>query len=112
MIVTTATNIEGFEIERYIGIVSGEVVMGLNFFKDWIAGIKDWMGGRVFQYEKEIRQGKRDVIQMMVDRANSVGANAIIGVTFDYEVMSPKKKGTVITIVGWGTAVYVREKRN
>lgn len=110
MIVTTTNQIENFEIKQYIGIVVGEVVLGLNFFKDWVASIKDWTGGHITQYEDSIKKGTKKAIQTMVERARNTGANAIIGVNLDYEVMSPRGRGTVITIIAWGTAVYVQEK--
>ncbi|MBE0427943.1 MAG: YbjQ family protein [Nitrospirae bacterium] len=106
-IITTTNNIEGYKIEKYIAIVTGEAILGVNFIKDWVAGLKDTFGGRIYDYEEELRKGRKKVISQLVDRAISEGANALVGIRFDHEVLSPKGKGTSLMIMATGTAVFV-----
>jgi uncharacterized protein YbjQ (UPF0145 family) len=110
-IITTTNNIEGYKIERYIAIVTGEVILGVNFVKDWVAGLKDVFGGRVYNYEDELRKGRKQAVNQLVERAISEGANALVGIRFDHEVLSPKGKGTVLMIMAVGTAVYVSQNQ-
>jgi len=109
-IATTTDQIDGFTINRYIGIVTGEVVLGINFMKDWVASLKDKFGGRVFDYENAIKEGEKKAILTMIERAQKAGANAVVGVKFDHEVLSPRGKGTVIAVMASGTAVSIKEQ--
>jgi uncharacterized protein YbjQ (UPF0145 family) len=107
LIVTTTHNIENYSIERYIGLVTGEIVLGTNFMKDWVASIKDVVGGQIGSYQNLLMEGAKKAIAIMVKRAQNTGANAIIAVDFDYGVIAPKGVGTVLMIAVNGTAVYV-----
>ena len=106
---TTTGQIEGYRIEDYLGIASGEVVLGFNMIRDWFASVHDSMGGRVGTYEKAIKDGEKQALMTMVERAKSIGANAIVGVCFDHAVLSPRGKGTVVMVTCSGTAVRVKE---
>lgn len=106
-ICTTTDRIDGRRIENYLGIVTGEAVMGINFVKDWFASLKDITGGRVADYEQEIKDGEKKALLEMVERAKTIGANALVGIRFDHEALSPRGKGTVLAVVVSGTAVYV-----
>jgi len=103
MIVTTTHGIEGKKIVEYKGIVSGEAIMGANVFKDIFAGIRDVIGGRSGAYEKELNRAKEIAIEEMSERARNLGANAIVGVTIDYEEM---REG-MLMVCCFGTAVVV-----
>ena len=105
MIVTTTDSLQGYRISEYLGIVSGEVVLGLFFVKDIFAAFRDTWGGRSKSYEKEINKGISQAISTMVERAERSGANAVIGLNIDIEVMSPRGKGTMVIVAASGTAV-------
>lgn len=111
MILTTTDNIEKHQIERYIGVIALEIITSVGFIKDWYAGIKDFVGGRVYDYEEEVRKSRAKIMRKLVDQAASEGANAVIGIRFAYEVLSPKGKGTVMLITVSGTAVYAVPKK-
>ncbi len=85
---TTTNSIEGREIEEYLGIVSGEAMMGADIMKDLSAGIKDIVGGRSGKYEEEIRKGRTEAMKDLKDRAKEMEADAVIGISVDYEEMS------------------------
>jgi uncharacterized protein YbjQ (UPF0145 family) len=101
--ITTTNNIEGSKIVEYLGIVSGEAVMGANIFRDMFAGIRDIIGGRSGQYEKKFRQAKEVSIKEMIDRAKENGANAVVGVSVDYEMVGE----SMMMVSSHGTAVKV-----
>jgi uncharacterized protein YbjQ (UPF0145 family) len=106
MLVITTPNIEGKKIIKYIGLVSGEAIMGANIFKDFFAGIRDIVGGRSAAYEKELRTAKEIAIQEMVQQAQSMGGNAVIGVDLDYETIGGGG-GNMLMVSASGTAVFV-----
>ncbi len=106
MLVITTPNIEGEKIIKYIGLVSGEAIMGANIFKDFFAGIRDIVGGRSAAYEKELRTAKEIAIQEMVQQAQSMGGNAVIGVDLDYETIGGGG-GNMLMVSASGTAVFV-----
>lgn len=108
MIVTTTNNISDARIVEYLGIVSGEVIIGANAFKDFFAKIRDFIGGRSGSYEKVVREGKEDAIAEMCKRAESLGANAVIGINFDFGTIGPKN--SMIMVACNGTAVRVAEE--
>lgn len=103
MLITTTPNIEGKRIVKYIGLVSGETIIGANFFKDIFAGIRDFIGGRAGAYERVLREAKDTAILEMQQYAASVGANAIVGVDLDYETVG--KGGSMLMVTVSGTAV-------
>ena len=87
MILTTTPKIEGYPIREYKGIVTGETIIGANILKDFMAGIRDIVGGRSSSYERVLRQAKDTSMQEMAERAQALGANAIIGIDIDYETI-------------------------
>ncbi len=106
MLCTTTSTLEGHQITKYIGIVSGEAILGTNFFKDIFAGITDLIGGRSATYEKELRKAKEIAMREMQEEAQRLGANAVIGIDIDYEEISPGQ-GTMLMVSISGTAVIV-----
>lgn len=106
MLVITTPNIEGKKITKYIGLVSGEAIMGANIFKDFFAGIRDIVGGRSAAYEKELRSAKEIAVQEMMQQAQSMGGNAVVGVDLDYETIGGGG-GNMLMVSASGTAVFV-----
>ena len=104
MLVTTTPIIEGKRIIRYYGIVSGETIIGANVFRDFLAGIRDFVGGRSGAYE-EVRQAKDTAIREMEEQAARLGANAVIGVDLDYETVGGS--GSMLMVTATGTAVTI-----
>ena len=104
MLVLTTPNIEGKKITKYIGIVSGEAIMGANIFKDFFAGIRDIVGGRSAAYEGELRKAKDVALQEMIQQAQSLGANAVIAVDLDYETVGGGT-GNMLMVSASGTAI-------
>lgn len=103
MILTTTSHLDGRPIERYLGIVSGEAIMGANIFRDVFAGVRDVIGGRSGAYEKELRKVKDIAIEEMTEQATALGANAIIGIDLDYETLGAN--GGMLMVTASGTAV-------
>ncbi|MEW5974874.1 MAG: heavy metal-binding domain-containing protein [Acidobacteriota bacterium] len=106
MLVTTTHNIEGKEITQYLGLVSGEAILGANLFKDIFAGIRDIVGGRSAAYEKELRKAKEIALREMEEQAKALGANAVVGVDLDYETLG--QGGGMMMVSASGTAVIYR----
>lgn len=105
MILTTTPTIEGKSIKQYHGIVTGEVIVGANLFKDFLASIRDLVGGRSGAYERVLRDAKDKALQEIIERAQSVGANAIVGIDLDYETLGAN--GSMLMVTASGTAVTV-----
>ncbi len=103
MIVTTTPSVEGQQVVEYLGVVSGEAVMGANMFKDIFAGIRDIVGGRSGAYEEELRRAKDIALQEMQDNARGMGANAVLSVDLDYETVGAN--GSMLMVSASGTAV-------
>ncbi|MGJ3261997.1 MAG: YbjQ family protein [Salinarimonas sp.] len=106
MIVTTTNTIEGRQIVQYHGIVSGEAIFGANIFKDFFASIRDIVGGRSGSYERVMREGRDTAINEMIEEAQRLGANAVIGVDLDYGAIGAKESMMLVTAAG--TAVTLR----
>lgn len=104
MLVTTTPSLEGKPIARYLGLVSGEAILGANIFRDIFAGIRDIVGGRSAAYEQELRKAKDLAIQEMVQQAAALGANAVVGVDLDYETIG--QGGSMLMVSASGTAVF------
>lgn len=104
MIVTTTPTLQGKEIEEYISIVAGEAIMGSNVVRDFMAGITDIIGGRSGAYESKLAEGREIAIKEMVDKARSLGANAVVGVDLDFETL----RDGMMMCIATGTAVKVR----
>jgi uncharacterized protein YbjQ (UPF0145 family) len=107
MLITTTSNIQGRDVQ-YIGLVSGEAILGANIFKDFFAGIRDIVGGRSAAYEGELRKAKDIAIAEMTQQAAQLGANAVIGVDLDYETIQIGNGGGMMMVSASGTAVIVR----
>lgn len=105
MITTTTQNVEGYRITGYYGIVFGEVVTGVNFLRDFTAGIRNIVGGRSAGYEDELLKARNDALKEMEQRAAAMGAHAIVGVDLDYEVLGAG--GDMLMVTASGTAVTV-----
>jgi uncharacterized protein YbjQ (UPF0145 family) len=103
MIVSTTTSIEGRPVTQYLGVVTGEVIVGANIFKDLFAGIRDIVGGRSGAYETTLRSARDTAFQELEAEATQLGANAVIGVDIDYEVIG--KEGSMLMVTVSGTAV-------
>jgi uncharacterized protein YbjQ (UPF0145 family) len=101
MIVTTTPSIEGKSVKQYTGIVTGEAIMGANIFRDFFASITDIVGGRSAAYEKELDKARRIALEEMTQKARELGADAIVSVDLDYEVI---RDGMLMVAVS-GTAV-------
>jgi uncharacterized protein YbjQ (UPF0145 family) len=103
MIVTTTHTIEGRRIVQYYGLVTGEAILGANVFRDFFASVRDVVGGRSGAYEKVLRSARDEAVQEMMAEAKSRGADAIVGVDLDYEVIG--KEGSMLMVSASGTAV-------
>jgi uncharacterized protein YbjQ (UPF0145 family) len=104
MIITTTDSIEGRRIGQYLGVVSGQAVMGTNIFKDMFAGIRDIVGGRSGSYEKSLRAAKEEALEEMSEVAEKLGADAIVGVDLDYEHIGSGDR-SMLMVSANGTAV-------
>jgi uncharacterized protein YbjQ (UPF0145 family) len=105
MQVTTTPNIEGKRITKYLGIVTGEAILGANIFKDVFAGIRDIVGGRSATYERELTRAREIAITELKAQAQALGANAVVGVDLDYEVLGPNNG--MLMVSASGTAVLI-----
>jgi uncharacterized protein YbjQ (UPF0145 family) len=105
MIIVTVGELEGKPVKQYLGLVSGEAILGANIFKDFFAGIRDIVGGRSAAYEEELRKAKAIAIEEMTMQARELGANAILGVDLDYENITVGQTGGMLMVSANGTAV-------
>ena len=103
MIVTTTPTIEGKRITQYCGIVVGEAILGANVIRDLFAGVTDILGGRSAAYEEELAKARETALREMQERASATGANAVVGVDLDYEVIN-----NMLMVSASGTAVVVQ----
>ncbi|HPA48497.1 MAG TPA: heavy metal-binding domain-containing protein [bacterium] len=109
MLILTTPNIEGKRIVQYLGLVSGEAILGANIFRDFFAGIRDIVGGRSAAYEKELRSAKEIALEDMSEQARALGANAIVAVDLDYETIGIGKGGNMLMVSASGTAVIYQD---
>jgi uncharacterized protein YbjQ (UPF0145 family) len=107
MILSTTSVLEGKRVVHYLGLVSGEAILGANIFKDFFAGIRDIVGGRSAAYEQELRRAKQIAMQEMIEQAVHLGANAIIGIDLDYETLGQRDGGGMLMVSASGTAVFI-----
>ncbi len=105
MIVTTTAVVEGKPVQDYLGIVTGEVIVGANIFRDLFASITDIVGGRSGKYEEVLARARVEAIEEMTEQARQLGANAVIGVDLDYEVLG--QNGSMLMVSVSGTAVVI-----
>jgi uncharacterized protein YbjQ (UPF0145 family) len=107
MITTTTPTLQGRTIREYKGIVTGEAILGANIFKDFFAGIRDVVGGRSAAYEEELSKAREIAIAELQQRSRDLGANAVVGVDLDYEVLG--QSGGMLMVSASGTAVVLDE---
>ncbi len=105
MLLTTTPQIDGYQIREYKGVVTGETIIGANVFKDFMAGIRDIVGGRSASYERVLREAKDTSMMEMIERAQQMGANAIVGIDIDYETIGGS--GSMLMVATSGTAVVI-----
>ncbi len=106
MILTTTSTLQNQEIEAYLGLVTGETIIGANIFKDLFASIRDVVGGRSSSYERVLKEAKDTAMLEMQEQAERLGANAIIGIDLDYENIGAS--GSMLMVVATGTAVRIK----
>lgn len=105
MIITTTPSVEGRRIREYRGVVTGEAILGANIFRDLFAGLRDIVGGRSAAYEKELRRARETAMAEMASNAKEQGANAVVGVDLDYEVLGQSNGMLMVSVSG--TAVIL-----
>lgn len=105
MIVTTTSTIEGKKVVKYLGIVTGEAIIGANIVKDFFAGVRDIVGGRSGAYEEGLREAKNIALTELQQNAAALGANAVLAVDLDYETMG--SSGSMLMVSASGTAVII-----
>ena len=103
MLISTTSTLDGKPVTKYLGLVSGEAILGANIFRDIFAGIRDIVGGRSAAYEQELRKAKDIAVREMVEQAQALGANAVVGVDLDYENVG--QSGGMLMVSASGTAV-------
>lgn len=103
MIITTTPSIEGSKITAYLGVVTGEAIMGANIMRDIFASITDIIGGRSGAYEEKLQDARQIALRELEERAAKLGANAVVGVDLDYEVIG--QSGSMLMVSASGTAV-------
>ncbi len=104
LLVTTTNTIENRSIRDYLGVVTGETILGANIFRDFMAGITDIVGGRSAAYERALREARETAIAEMMEEARARGANAVVGVDIDYETVG---SGGMLMVSASGTAVVI-----
>jgi uncharacterized protein YbjQ (UPF0145 family) len=103
MILSTTTVLEGRPVQQYLGVVTGEVIVGANIFKDLFAGVRDIVGGRAGSYESTLRDARKTALDELSAEARQLGADAVIGIDLDYEVLG--QGGSMLMVSASGTAV-------
>ena len=106
MILTTSCSVEGRQVEAYLGIVFGEAIVGANLFRDLFAQIRDIVGGRAGSYEAELRRARELALEEMEEEARRLGADAVIGIDVDYEVLGGNN--SMLMVTASGTAVRLK----
>ena len=105
MLITTTPSVEGRKIARYCGVITGEAILGANVLKDLFAGISDIVGGRPATYEKELQRARDIALKELEERASQLGANAVVGVDLDYDVLG--QGNGMLMVSASGTAVVL-----
>ena len=103
MLVTTTSTVEGRPVQEYLGVVNAQSIIGANIFKDLFAGLRDVFGGRSKTYERVLEEAKEDAMRELVERAQSLGANGILGVDLDFETVGAG--GSMLMVIATGTSV-------
>jgi uncharacterized protein YbjQ (UPF0145 family) len=107
MLISTTEELQGFEVTDYLGLVHGEVVSGANILRDVMATVTDFVGGRSAAYEEELTHSREAALREITDRAQRLGADAVVGLTLDFEVIG--SRGAMIMVTAVGTAVRLRK---
>jgi len=109
MILTTTPSVEGRGITTYLGIVNGEAIIGANIIKDMFASVRDIVGGRAAAYERELTNARNIALQEMEERAISLGADAVVGVDLDYEVLGQAQGMLMVSASGTAVKLFHQE---
>ena len=107
MLISTTEELQGYEITEYLGLVHGEIVSGANILRDVMATVTDFVGGRSAAYEEELHNSREHALQEIRDRAQRLGADAVVGLQLDFEVIG--NRGAMIMVTAAGTAVRLRK---
>lgn len=105
MLLTTTPIVEGYPVKQYLGVVSSETIIGANAIRDFMAGIRDFFGGRSGSYETVLREAKDTALNELTQRAQQLGANAVVGIDLDYETVGAN--GSMLMVTASGTAVVL-----
>lgn len=105
MLIVTTNTVEGRPVLQHYGIISAEVIIGANFFKDFLASVRDFIGGRSGTYERVIAETREAALKELQIKAQTLGANAIVGVDLDFETLG--RNGSMLMVVATGTAVRI-----
>jgi uncharacterized protein YbjQ (UPF0145 family) len=105
MIITTTSVIEGRPVQDYLGVINAQSIIGANIFKDFLGGLRDVFGGRSKTYERVLEEAKEDALRELSQKAQAMGANAILGVDLDFETVGAS--GSMLMVIATGTAVRV-----
>lgn len=105
MMLSTTPTLEGHPICEYRGVVTDETIIGANFVKDFMAGVRDFFGGRSGSYEKVLREAKDTAMREMVERAQALGCNAVVGIDLDYETIG--SNASMLMVICSGTGVVI-----
>ncbi|MBA3532133.1 MAG: heavy metal-binding domain-containing protein [Ardenticatenales bacterium] len=107
MILSTTSVIQGLDVFEYLGVVTGEAILGANIFRDMFTGLRDIVGGRANSYEKELRRARDIAMDEMKEQARHLGANAVIGIDIDYQTITLQDGGSMLMVTVSGTALRV-----
>ncbi len=110
MIITTTQSVEGKKIVSYLGVITGEAILGANIFRDMFAAVRDIVGGRSASYERELGKAREIALAELEDWAEELGANAVVGVDIDYESFG--QTSGMMMVSATGTAVVVKDQTN
>lgn len=105
MIITTTSIVEGRPVQQYMGIINAQSIIGANIFKDFLGGLRDIVGGRSKTYERVIEQAKEDALRELAEKAQALGANAILAVDLDFETIGGS--GSMLMVIATGTAAKI-----
>ncbi|MBM3159128.1 MAG: heavy metal-binding domain-containing protein [Bacteroidota bacterium] len=105
MILTTTASIDGRPVQEYLGVINAQSIIGANMFKDIFAGLRDLIGGRSKTYERVIEEAKEDAMRELTQKAQAMGANAIVGIDLDFETVGAS--GSMLMVIATGTAVRI-----
>lgn len=107
MLMSTTEELQGYQITEYLGLVHGEIVSGANFLRDVMATVTDFVGGRSAAYEEELQHSRESALQELTDRAQRLGADGIVGISIDFEVIGGR--GAMMMVTAIGTAVRLKK---